>query len=719
MSINFTPTPANEHQRKANWDHKYRHQNMSVDMDVWYPFLKSITFKTYFIPLKYREAEAVLNFNFFKNKGKKEKFTKEDITILKSLEKKVDHYFETHEDLKNGAMFRLSGRSGKDMDYYDNKKIFALYEENLEKVAKEYGTDKTDINTKYVAITTLMNRFKVNNGKDVLNVLLTSERLFLDLKDWLNHGGREQMILRVWDDSLCSNREFRAFIQNNELKAICQDERFACFKNMVENKDLYEKLINEYFKKALQPLMKIPNYIADFCILKNNEVKLIEFSPFLRCTSACLFRWDLNYDEMLHGSGKLTIRDKVCENLEYFVNEWETYQSKPSDPFDNYFKEVDSDNKGVSIIDKTKNVFSNLFKKKSNNENNNKNEENTKKEEEKVESNDNTNNTNKEPKTFDMEKTKKFFSNLFKKKDNNENNNKIEENTKKEDEKVESNDNTNNTNKEPKKFDMEKTKKFFSNLFKKKDNNEESNKNEENTKKEDEKVESNDNNINSIEKETKRFDFDKTKKFFSNLFKKKDNNENNNKIEEITNKEDEKVESNDNNTITINKEPIKFENRKIFVVSVLKTGFFWSHKYITYDGSEDKVVGKGVLEDHTIYVDKNGFGWIMEKKGKKCYGEVIDVEYEDFLDVEFFYGQRDTTMQEITVKVDGEDVKVYAYIIKEIFDNVKSEESEEKCEIEEYTLEMQNEKFNSMQHIINQQERYLHMSLDFDLKDSW
>ena len=614
MSINFTPTPANEHQRKANWDHKYRHQNMSVDMDVWYPFLKSITFKTYFIPLKYREAEAVLNFNFFKNKGKKEKFTKEDITILKSLEKKVDHYFETHEDLKNGAMFRLSGRSGKDMDYYDNKKIFALYEENLEKVAKEYGTDKTDINTKYVAITTLMNRFKVNNGKDVLNVLLTSERLFLDLKDWLNHGGREQMILRVWDDSLCSNREFRAFIQNNELKAICQDERFACFKNMVENKDLYEKLINEYFKKALQPLMKIPNYIADFCILKNNEVKLIEFSPFLRCTSACLFRWDLNYDEMLHGSGKLTIRDKVCENLEYFVNEWETYQSKPSDPFDNYFKDIDSGNKGVSIIDKTKNVFSNLFKKKSNNENNNKNVENTNKEEEKFESNDNTNNTNKEP---------------------------------------------------------------------------------------------------------KKFDFDKTKKFFSNLFKKKDNNENNNKIEEITNKEDEKVESNDNNTITINKEPIKFENRKIFVVSVLKTGFFWSHKYITYDGSEDKVVGKGVLEDHTIYVDKNGFGWIMEKKGKKCYGEVIDVEYEDFLDVEFFYGQRDTTMQEITVKVDGEDVKVYAYIIKEIFDNVKSEESEEKCEIEEYTLEMQNEKFNSMQHIINQQERYLHMSLDFDLKDSW
>ena len=557
MSKNFTPTPANEHQRKANWDHKYRHQNMSVDMDVWYPFLKSITFKTYFIPLKYREAEAILNYNFYRNKNMKDKFTKEDTKILKNLQKKVDYFFETYDDLKNGAMFRLSGRSGKDMDYYDNKKIMALYEENLEKVSKKLGKEKTDLNTKYVAITTLMNRFKVNNGKDVLNVLLTSERLFLDLKDWLNHGGREQMILRKWDDSLCSDKEFRAFIQNNELKAICQDERFALFQDLVDNKDLYEKLINDYFKTALQPLMKIPNYIADFCILKNNEVKLIEFSPFLRCTSACLFRWDINYDEMLHGTGKLTVREKQCENLEYFVNEWITCQSKPSDPFDNYFIE-DEEEEEESQLDKI------------------------------------------------LDKTKKFFSSL-----------------------------------NPKK-----------------------------------------------------------------LFGKKQSNDISSNSSQVEKKEEEKI-----------KKP--FENRKIFVVSVLKTGFFWSHKYITYFGSENKTLGKGVLEDHTIYVDKNGFGWIMEKKGKKCYGEIIDVEYEDFLDVEFFYGQRDTTMQEITVKLDGKDIIVYAYIIKEIFENVKNTEPDNICEIEEYTIEIQNEKFNSMQHIINQQERYLNMSLDFDLKDSW
>ena len=303
MSDNYKPIPANKYERNVNSDHKYRHQNMSVDMDVWYPMLESITFKTYFVPIKYCEAKAIISYHDYRS-HRKTTFTKEDTHILKLLEKRIDHYFNTIDDIKNGAMFRLSGRSGKDVDYYDNEIIYSAYLENIEKNSKKYNKDKNDANLRYVSAITLMNRFKVNNGKDVLNIFLTSERLFLDLKDWLNHGGREQIILRKWDDSLCTDREFRAFIQNNELKAMCQDERFALFQDTLNNKDLYEKLINDFFNTKLKPLMKIPNYIADFCILKNNEVKLIEFSPFLRCTSACLFRWDINYDEMLHGNGK-------------------------------------------------------------------------------------------------------------------------------------------------------------------------------------------------------------------------------------------------------------------------------------------------------------------------------------------------------------------------------------------------------------------------------
>ena len=62
------------------------------------------------------------------------------------------------------------------------------------------------------------------------------------------------------------------------------------------SKDVYEKMINDYFNNTFKHMMKIPTYIVDFAILKNNEIKLIEFSPFLRCTSARLFRLDNDHE---------------------------------------------------------------------------------------------------------------------------------------------------------------------------------------------------------------------------------------------------------------------------------------------------------------------------------------------------------------------------------------------------------------------------------------
>ena len=538
MSENFTPTPAEEFDRRANWDHKYRHQNMSVDMDVWYPMLKSITFKTYFIHIKYCEAEAIINYYNYRYRHQKNAFTIKDTNILLELENKINYYFKTYDDLKNGAMFRLTGRSGKDMDYYDNDKIYQLYLNNLSKISKQLNKNKEDPNTRYIAITTLMNRFKVNSGKDVLNVLLTSQRLFLDMKDWLKHGGKEQIVLRKWEDSLSSEREFRCFVVNNELKAICQDERYAFFPDLVKNKNLYEKIINEHFNNVFKTKMKIPTYVVDFAILKNNEIKLIEFSPFLRCTSARLFRWDNNYEEMLNGNGKLTVRTEPHPEIDMFVKDWENDIQKPSEHFDDYFLYDDNNNSYFSFL--------------------------------------------------------KYLNPL--------------------------------------------------NLY---------------------------------------------YYFFGS---------NNNQIEQS-----------------------KFPNRRIFIVSVLKTNFYWSKKYITYDdNNKNKLLGKAYLIDHTIYIDQNGFGWIIPKKRKKCLGEIYDVIYEDFLDIEFFYGQCDSKMEEVNVKlINGEEVKAYAYVVKKMWENVKVVDDKEENEAEEYGLDIQEKRFNPMKHIINQQERYLNMSLEFDLKDSW
>ena len=137
----YSPVPGADYLRKVNWDHKYRHENMSVDMDVWYPMLKEITFKTYFIHIYRREAEAILNFYEYKNKNKNF-FSSEDTKILVNLQTRIDYYFNKYDDLKNGAMFRLTGRSGKDMLFYDNQKVYKTYLKNLEEIERNIKKKK-------------------------------------------------------------------------------------------------------------------------------------------------------------------------------------------------------------------------------------------------------------------------------------------------------------------------------------------------------------------------------------------------------------------------------------------------------------------------------------------------------------------------------------------------------------------------------------------------
>ena len=166
----------------------------------------------------------------------------------------------------------------------------------------------------------------------------------------------------------------------------------------------------------------------------------------------------------------------------------------------------------------------------------------------------------------------------------------------------------------------------------------------------------------------------------------------------------------DNNNNNLNK-------KIIFICSVLKDEFYWSKKYIRYDENKNKLVGEGILNNHIIEIDKNGFGWIVEKENKKCKGQIIEVDEDDFIDIEYFYGLDDEKMKEINIQLNEKEIKAYTFIIKTIPKELIDEKGI--IEVEEYDLDMQNKYFNPMQHIINQQEKYLNMSLDFNVEDRW
>jgi len=50
-------------------------------------------------------------------------------------------------------------------------------------------------NTKLMAISRV-HIFKVTSGKEVMNLLLSSERVYTDLHDWIRYGEPEQICLR-------------------------------------------------------------------------------------------------------------------------------------------------------------------------------------------------------------------------------------------------------------------------------------------------------------------------------------------------------------------------------------------------------------------------------------------------------------------------------------------------------------------------------------------
>ena len=540
--INFLERrPADKWEKRANWDHKYRHQNMSVDVDVWYPMLKSLTFKTYFIHLTHKEAKSIVKYYMFRY-VKRNVFSLEDTKTLINLEKKIDHYFQTIPDLKDGALFRCTGRSGKDGDPYDYSKIYNEYLSRLKKVTNLPLEKITDGNLKYICIP-LYNSMKVTNGKELLSILLTSERLHNDMKDWVIHGGREQIVLRKWDDRLRPQDEFRVFVKNGKIRASCQYDRYGKYDELIKNKDIIEKKIHEYFYNKLEPLMKIKDYAVDLGYI-NNEMCLIEFSPLIRCTSARLFRWDINYKEMTEGEGKLTVREKEFDDINEFIYDWEKIYREKNVPYDNFFIKDESEN--VSFLKQYLNYINPI------------------------------------------------------------------------------------------------------NIY----------------------------------------------NYFFNV----------------------KKENSDNINIDNNNEKINI-NKIIFVCSVLKDGFYWSKKYIRYDDNKNKLLGEGILNNHIIEIDKNGFGWIVEKENKKCKGQVFEVDEDDFIDIEYYYGLDNEKMKEIYIKLNDKEIKAFAFIIK----NIRKELVDEKgiIEVEEYDLNMQNKYFNPMQHIINQQEKYLNMSLDFNVEDKW
>ena len=324
---------------KIKFKHTGRHEGVPFEIEQWYPIIKDFTFKTYFIPLELEDGIAMSNYyeeKYLSGNKNANKLTYEDIIRLKNLEKKIQNLIDSIPNLKSkGAFVRLSGRSPKDGEPYDPKKIIHNYENNLVKFEKIYNLKKNSPQLKILSYLR-SNHLKVDNAKEALNLLLSSERIHFDLKDWINEGGKEMLALREYGDNLFDDLEFRAFIYDYKLTAITQYDHYIKFDHIINNKEKYQKMIHDFWNKNIKEIIKIPNYSIDFAIMNDDKVIAIEMSPFMKTTGPCCLKWEIDSDEMMYGDGKLKVNENNYEDVKDFLIADFIFGKEVLEPYDNF-----------------------------------------------------------------------------------------------------------------------------------------------------------------------------------------------------------------------------------------------------------------------------------------------------------------------------------------------------------------------------------------------
>jgi len=243
------------------------------------------------------------------------------IQVLEALERTLDKLFWKRFRGKS-AFLRLCGRSPKDGDPLDKTKVWAMYTKQLKEISgKNAFTQKgayreIDVNLKLRAIGRV-NYLSVSNGAEALALLLSSERVYTDLHDWLRHGEPEQIVLREWDEDMRVDREFRVYVHQSKICAISQYDHYTYYPELAQHKATIEKLIREEWAK-IHLEVGIHSYCMDFVYIpaaeKSARVRMIEISPFLPCTGPACFSWTKDRDVL---EGRSPFEFRLVEEKKY------------------------------------------------------------------------------------------------------------------------------------------------------------------------------------------------------------------------------------------------------------------------------------------------------------------------------------------------------------------------------------------------------------------
>jgi len=176
---------------------------------------------------------------------------------------------------------KLSSRSPKDAK---NRKV--VKEQILLQLLKEKGRLQISKNEIIACVFQAhISSFKLHSAKEVLETLLSSERVITDeLPLALEHRHKiwkEHIVLRKWN-SIPLQYELRAFIYNNTMTALCQYYDEVVYPELVANKEIITRLVLDFFSKVKDDVPIHPKeYVLDLVVdIPQQKVIIVEINPF-------------------------------------------------------------------------------------------------------------------------------------------------------------------------------------------------------------------------------------------------------------------------------------------------------------------------------------------------------------------------------------------------------------------------------------------------------
>mmetsp|Transcript_15996 Transcript_15996/g.28704 ORF Transcript_15996/g.28704 Transcript_15996/m.28704 type:complete len:481 (+) Transcript_15996:192-1634(+) len=271
------------------------------------------------------------------------------LKALEALEKELDSAVaKAKGDSKTGAAFvKLSVRSPKDA-VFNRKRFFEelelrLPQKNNTRLSQEgegansppsYDTSKAlELSVRIEAIRyASWQSLKCRSGKDAMELLLRSERVYLDVLQhelFIKGDKTREFNLNVhvspFVESFDPALEFRGFVANHRRTAITAYSPFVFDQRIVKSKDKIWKKIDEVWSEA-ESKLEMKDYSIDFCLSPDLEsCSIVEINAFLPPLAGCgLFDYNDEGDRklMLEGNREFEFRIKSTPLVEQdFVKE--------------------------------------------------------------------------------------------------------------------------------------------------------------------------------------------------------------------------------------------------------------------------------------------------------------------------------------------------------------------------------------------------------------